>query len=914
VTIDGRTGHAIFMKGNFEPCDDAEATMAEIMFDDGDRMFLRFTDGPDDKTATEIKSYNKFDPGEPRDPHGRWTEVGGGTDEKPEGFEFISPNVEHTNLSSAQSQITGQRQRALRQASREVDRQLGLDSSDYDIIGAWKDGAENSMMSITSNAQWDQLRASAAMKGHLADQKSVLIFKDHPQSGAVLYKFEAQGDVKTIHHNLLEDGVAFHTLIPHTDIDGKQIGATVYVADLDGKIHDAVDKASARYHSNVEYRFGIAEFIGTTSEEGTDREQRDDARRAYEQIVKESPVQGSQAVWGRVHNRWGETLNPDNDSFVREKNGEANGKLVDALDEEKYESPPFTDMTGHEREGAIGYLTPDGHLLDNGDRSHYGAAETAGTSMEDVLQEGGARVYIQPHDYVGLEIYKRPSQQQYNVLRKAFAGGQMTRFHLEDHAWETFTAPEGKFVTPRDALNTINKIFPVMPGERTDKELDYWSAYFRHSNTLEYWLAYFEKYNPYHEPGGSPEGGEFATGPGAMGGERIMQEIPARKPRSVKVEVVAKELNNRAGDILEKKFGVREITEKTHTPEQDDFIASAIAHDLKSDLKNGHSSPTWYSDKQKEAMGVATEMHPELATDPNKRFAYTVALAITSQGELVSSSARLTELAYDHYNKTGEFPTDLATKDPNITGNFEKMNLILKKFGPEGTKTLFDREYTVRDLENATGYTVGKTFKDDIVNGSAVLGPKIGMGFYQNLNGNFKPVTMDMWFMRAWGRMTGSMIGQPDMGPITERLRNELKAEGKRAPTDPDALQTIAENIVHQHEKDYKEFKDKHPKGKYKKSQIVHAAERYDQSYGGMMIEEPQNATKRAWMTDVFHKAIDKLKADGINLEPAAAQATWWNPEQVLWKHMGSRVRETDNDYAKALREIKEHGLEEEES
>lgn len=418
------------------------------------------------------------------------------------------------------------------------------------------------------------------------------------------------------------------------------------------------------------------------------------------------------------------------------------------------------------------------------------------------------------------------------------------------------------------------------------------------------------KFNPYHEPGGQPEGGEFASGPGSMGGERIMQEIPAYKQNSRKVPEVAKQLNERAGDILEKKFGVREITEDSHTPEQDDFLASAIAHDLKSNLKNGHSSPTWYSDKMKEAMGVAAELHPELATDANKRFAYISSLAITSQGEVVNSSARLTEVAYDHFNKTGQFPTDLEVADPAINGNFKKMNALIEKFGAEGTKELFDREFTVRDLAKATGYKVGKTNADAIVNGSAVLGPKIGLGFYQNLNGNFKPLTMDIWFMRAWGRMTGTGIGGADMGPVTDRLRNALKDEGKRAPTNLDALQKIAEKIVDQHEKDYKEHHDQYKSGKRKKSELVHAAERFDYNYGGAMVEAPRGGNQRAWITDVFNKAIDKLKADGVTLEPAAAQATWWNPEKVLYKHLGGRVKELDTDYAKALRQIKEHGQE----
>ena len=42
--------------------------------------------------------------------------------------------------------------------------------------------------------------------------------------------------------------------------------------------------------------------------------------------------------------------------------------------------------------------------------------------------------------------------------------------------------------------------------------------------------------------------------------------------------------------------------------------------------------------------------------------------------------------------------------------------------------------------------------------GSAVLGPKIGNGFFSNLNGYFSGLTMDRWLMRTWGRMTGTLI------------------------------------------------------------------------------------------------------------------------------------------------------------
>ena len=50
---------------------------------------------------------------------------------------------------------------------------------------------------------------------------------------------------------------------------------------------DAVDKASAEFDVIPEYVLGDGEFIGTTKEDGTDREQRDDARKQYEKVSSE---------------------------------------------------------------------------------------------------------------------------------------------------------------------------------------------------------------------------------------------------------------------------------------------------------------------------------------------------------------------------------------------------------------------------------------------------------------------------------------------------------------------------------------------------------------------------------------------------------------------------------------------------
>ena len=181
---------------------------------------------------------------------------------------------------------------------------------------------------------WDVAKTGAAMKGFLADQKQVLIFQTEEGGHAALYKFTAPFNysIEDVHANLLADGVAFHTLRPTGH------GTDVYVADLDGSAHDAVDKASGRYDAQVEFQRGRAEFLGTTKQDGTDREQRDDARRAYAEIISQSPVPGSQELWRDIHTRWGETLGLGEHPEVTDVTGDEWNKSTAARLEREYQA------------------------------------------------------------------------------------------------------------------------------------------------------------------------------------------------------------------------------------------------------------------------------------------------------------------------------------------------------------------------------------------------------------------------------------------------------------------------------------------------------------------------------------------------------------------------------------------------
>ena len=88
---------------------------------------------------------------------------------------------------------------------------------------------------------------------------------------------------------------------------------------------------------------------------------------------------------------------------------------------------------------------------------------------------------------------------------------------------------------------------------------------------------------------------------------------------------------------------------------------------------------------------------------------------------------------------------------------------------------------------------------DTEVYGSAVFGPKVGNGFYTNLRGDFSPVTMDMWFMRTVGRLTGKLL---EFEPVKfqKQLDRLAKEEGIEGASEKQLIE-IARAKKKQHEK-----------------------------------------------------------------------------------------------------------------
>lgn len=234
----------------------------------------------------------KYDPSQPRDYHGRWTDTG-------RGELFVSPNVGNIGFAEAKAGVHSPRQQYLTRAFRAVDHALGLASDNRPIIGAWRDGAENSVISRLENVSWEQLRTAAAMKGWLANQKQVLAFREDEKGNAFMASFTAKGDLDSIHKYLLDNGLDYHTLEPV-----RSGGAIVHVYGDKPETAKRVQQAGEHYGAEVTARAGRGEFLGTQKEDGSDVEQRQDARQVYEKLVAGSGVQGAPAAWQRLRARY----------------------------------------------------------------------------------------------------------------------------------------------------------------------------------------------------------------------------------------------------------------------------------------------------------------------------------------------------------------------------------------------------------------------------------------------------------------------------------------------------------------------------------------------------------------------------------------------------------------------------------
>ena len=358
---------------------------------------------------------------------------------------------------------------------------------------------------------------------------------------------------------------------------------------------------------------------------------------------------------------------------------------------------------------------------------------------------------------------------------------------------------------------------------------------------------------------------------------------------------------------------------------QDNLISDVLALEAKAALRYGDNASGWYSEKIQEALEKASQVYPEIKTNPDAKFALLVSLAITSQNTNVVLNTRYADQVYSYFRENGKFPIHYGKgkSSQDMRDNFSLLNSLIERFDNQGgiskVHQFFNEEFTVKQLtEEGFNFSVPKQEgMRETVFGSYLLGAKIGQGFYQNLNGNFNPVTIDMWLMRTFGRLTGRLVGNPGAFPkqqerlfkaLIERGDPELIGRMREAveAKDTDAIIELAGEVRLEFERIFKtpevqKAYKKNPK-KWSKEEKPEWAKAAQTLYDGQIKpkDSPFGSGYRKSVRRIMTKTKEKLSRDGIEVTNADLQAILWYPEKNLYSKLGAKVKDLNTDYSQA--------------
>jgi hypothetical protein len=404
-----------------------------------------------------------------------------------------------------------------------------------------------------------------------------------------------------------------------------------------------------------------------------------------------------------------------------------------------------------------------------------------------------------------------------------------------------------------------------------------------------------------------------------MTGDRAPKITPTGKHGKKRVIDVAR--------VLRKRVLARAADLKS--PMGKEAVARAIVHEaLYSMSLDGHAIG-WYDRKVREAVAVQATANPEILTDKTANLAFRIIAAVTSNGQAVRDNFILANDLYQLWRKDGAFPTTFTgggTRALAMMAAFGKLNLMIKQRGVDNTESELMTLRTVREIENEFGVKINGEGKDAIVPTAVGMGgPKIG-NFFANLSGYFDSPTMDLWFMRTVGRMTGGIIATkpglavhldklltllPESGEVNgvkvAKIREEIAQYKELTPEerlDPEVTLRVLKNTEVYGRAQYakfaagdengKTFLDKSPENENSRSLKTNLS---------ALIETPAGPSHRNQLRDVVIRSLQLLKTHGIDLSAADLQAVLWYYEKNLYGKLGD-INESAKpwDYASAAR------------
>ena len=366
---------------------------------------------------------------------------------------------------------------------------------------------------------------------------------------------------------------------------------------------------------------------------------------------------------------------------------------------------------------------------------------------------------------------------------------------------------------------------------------------------------------------------------------------------------------------LKKNYG-KSFNPSVYDEKTKQYLSDALTSEAINAISEHPEAIGWYDEKTSAALDVMSVIHPEIATDEEARGAFILPLAVMSNGNLVDFNFELAEKQYAYYKKNGRFNPKggFGLQQSGIKKSILLVNSLLDNgLSMSDINSFLTSKYRAGDLKvkvNGKNKNLASgELADQLVYGATILGPKIGNGFYMNLWGQFDQLTMDRWFMRTWGRLTGSLL-KDDAKAVTKgkkRVSDALDA----IKSDPKALailKTVVPKLSGLSPADLAKIIEKASMDKKKRATLASNDKTNELRKAGNSLsknisgekEAPANGRERKFIRDVFDDVQSRLKNEqNIDISMADLQAVLWYPEKILYESFkgGQTFEEASEGY-----------------
>lgn len=333
------------------------------------------------------------------------------------------------------------------------------------------------------------------------------------------------------------------------------------------------------------------------------------------------------------------------------------------------------------------------------------------------------------------------------------------------------------------------------------------------------------------------------------------------------------------------------------SPQTTDYLVRVGVKDALLALQQNPNAIGWYDEKTRQALAVMALIHPEIATNEDARFAFTWALAVTSNGLKVDKNFELAEKAYSYYKANKVMPTNIKGGQAQgaINDSLALFNKLVDSWGIKNLSQFMQTNFTVGEISAISkDLKPGGEHADTTVKGAAIIGPKIGNGFFSNLYGDFSSLTMDRWLVRTWGRWTGTLIKSlpKHVETATNRLNSAIRSATPEQAASlskvigMDIANTEVNRLADAIQKASMDPKLREQMNEFKVGEEIRKSGNSLAKYNDGQKEAPAGPRERTYIRSVFAQILAELQADPayVDLTMADLQAVLWYAEKRLYE------------------------------